>query len=159
MVLKLRGRLAGIDSLMSFRRGYLCTADGRKIARPDFFEVETYYGEPYNKHHLLFCKKNWKGGYSEGLRGLSYCQMKIPEFSLHREIHQTMPDGIIPPDGQTCKRAINDLEYLMDLGYIDCCRDRLTYRLAILITEFEGEAPATVRGLWNQLRIAANYYA
>lgn len=108
-------------------------------------------------HHLLFQGRHWKQGYAKLLREHPYMGKKIPQATLHREIHAKIHD-IPTPNGAECKAAYLKLIELEEQGLIDIVNDPIEKRLDFLIDLWADKCPSTVAILAWQREIVAKFY-
>lgn len=116
--------------------------------------------DPYvkNVHHLCWIGARWNSHYhTKLLRNYWYCQVYIPKNTLHRWIHQDIPNGLSVPSETTARSVYNRLLEMEKLGELSP-KDNIIVRLELLISLFGDNDPATVRGLEQQLRIANQFY-
>lgn len=107
-------------------------------------------------HHLLYQKRFYYTGYAKRLREHPYCGAYIPQMTLHREIHQAIPNVPIP-DGKYCKQAYEAIENWLEAGYI-AMNDPVEKRIDILIKCFRVNCPKTAKALTEQKKIVARFY-
>lgn len=108
-----------------------------------------------DRHHLLWCRRDWRIGYAHALREHWYFRMAIPKNTLHARIHESI--ACIPvPSGTSAKEAFRQLTFLETYGAIHKS-DSIEKRLKLLIALFDCQEPATADALKQQLRIVQEY--
>ena len=117
------------------------------------------YFNPHKKdcHHLLWMARNYNNGWAKALRGHEYLKVMIPQMTLHREIHQLIPN-IPPPDGKACHLAYETIERGLRDGNLDAEYDKIEARLDILIGIWEKQFPDTAKALRAQQQVVSNFY-
>lgn len=87
---------------------------------------------------------------------------KIPMYTLHRKIHETIHD--IPcPNEDVCELIWHELESLRFQGFIDCQRDNIELRLDTIIhllTEYGDNATldVTIATLKWEKQVVRKFY-
>lgn len=86
-----------------------------------------------DNHHLLWPRKLWhKGIWSRRLREHPYMQARIPMYSMHQQIHQTI-NSMPVPNEDICEYCWYELEALRHDGVIDAHTDNIELKLDTLI--------------------------
>lgn len=108
-----------------------------------------------DRHHLLWCRKDWNTGYAHALREHWYLRMTIPKSALHVPIHESVPN-IPVPTSSSAKEAYAQLTLLETYGAIHKS-DPIEKRLKLLIALFDCQEPETAEALKKQLRVVQEY--
>lgn len=110
---------------------------------------------PYDKHHILYIRKEWSKGGLNKLRLHPYCIVSIHRDTLHRYIHTHL--AYIPtPHGRVVKDILFHLDYLERYGAISP-DDSIEKRLTVLIALFECIEQPTADALKEQLRLVHEF--
>ena len=109
----------------------------------------------FDKHHLLWCRRDWRTGYAHALREHWYLRMVIPKNTLHARIHESIAN-IPVPTGVSAREAYTQLMNLETYGAIHK-NDPIEKRLKLLIALFDCQEPETAYALKQQLRIVQEY--
>lgn len=108
-------------------------------------------------HHILFQGRHWKCGWAKTLREHAYCGARIPQRTLHREIHSKIHD-IPTPNGDDCRVAVEALNSWLESGYISV-DDRLDKKIEMIAKCFRAKCPATTSMLDWQKEIVSKFYS
>lgn len=108
-----------------------------------------------NHHHLLWPRAKWKKGYIKRLRENAYCRILIPQYTVHKEIHETIREIPLPRE-TSAKYVIERLQELEHYGGISN-KDPLEKRLLVLIALFDYIEPDTTEALRRQLNVVRRY--
>ena len=111
----------------------------------------------YDYHHILFQGRHWKCGWAKILREHPYCGAKIPQGTLHREIHSKIHD-IPTPNGPECKIAVEAINNWLESGYISM-DDRLDKKIETIAKCFRAKCPATTAMLDWQREVVSKFYS
>lgn len=111
---------------------------------------------PYDRHHILYIRKEWNKGRLNKLRLHPYCIVPMDRDSLHRYLHVHL--ACIPaPSGGVVDSVLMQLEFLERYGAISQ-EDDVEKRITVLIALFECIAQPTADALKEQLRIIREFY-
>jgi hypothetical protein len=111
---------------------------------------------PFDKHHILYIRKEWSKGKLDKLRLHPYCIISLDRDTIHRYLHVHL--ACIPaPSGRVVDPILEQLELLEKYGAISQ-EDSLEKRLTILIALFECIAQPTADALKEQLRLTREFY-
>lgn len=110
---------------------------------------------PLDRHHLLWTRRKWRGGYAGKLRAFWYLRVPIPRATLHRHIHENMV-GIPKPNELLCKSALEMLEELDRRGVLHK-EDSIELRLKLLICMLDNGDSPTARALRKELELVESY--
>lgn len=106
-------------------------------------------------HHLCYQRKNWQRGHLRQLRDYWYCKVLIPRDTLHKYIHQNLPDIPAPKD-LNAKNALEQLEKLETYNAISEY-DSVERRLKILAALFDCCDQDTADAFRKQLALIYEY--
>lgn len=110
---------------------------------------------PFDRHHILYIRKEWNKGKLELLRLHPYCIIPLHRDTIHRYLHVHL--ACVPaPSGKVVDEILEQLKYLEEYGAIsrdDCIEKRLT----VLIALFECIAQPTADALKEQLRLVREF--
>lgn len=109
-----------------------------------------------DKHHILFQRKSWSGGYKGELRRYWYCGAFIPKNTLHHYIHEELSRVPVPRES-SCKEVLYHLRLLNKQGVIHE-EDSIQKKLRVLIALFDCIEQPTADALRKQLEIVDRYY-
>lgn len=110
---------------------------------------------PLDRHHLLWTRRKWRGGYAGKLRAFWYLRVSIPRVTLHRYIHENMV-GIPKPNESLCRGALEALEELDRRGVLKK-EDSINKRLRLLICILDTGDSSTAKALKKQLELVELY--
>lgn len=111
---------------------------------------------PYDRHHILYIRKEWNKGKLNKLRLHPYCIVPMDRDSLHRYLHVHL--ACIPaPSGGVADSVLMQLEFLERYGAIGQ-EDDVEKRITVLIALFECIAQPTADALKEQLHIIREFY-
>lgn len=109
----------------------------------------------YDTHHIFFPRKSYTEDPWDILRNFYYCKITIPKYTIHDEIHETIP-SIPPPDNFSAIRVLDGLLLLRKQGGI-ADDDPAEKRLKVLIALFDCSNQPTADALRQQLEIVQKY--
>ena len=107
-------------------------------------------------HHLLFPRHDWSRGAAHLLRNETYYRLFIPKTSLHRHIHQAIPN-IPVPSLDDCHDAWERLQFARKHHRVDILHDSPERRLDFLIHVWSKNYPAVADALEHELNLFATY--
>lgn len=111
---------------------------------------------PFDKHHILYIRKEWNKGKLDKLRLHPYCVILLDRDTIHKYLHIHL--ACIPaPSGHVVDYVLQQLDYLEKHGSISQ-KDCLEKRLIVLIALFECIAQPTADALKEQLRLVREFY-
>ncbi len=114
-------------------------------------QKRVYRNNAKDLHHLLWPRRDWKGGAIWELRKHWYCSVLVPRDTVHREIHHYVKK-IPTPKYCNAKSALAQLNYLEKYGALHK-DDPIEKRLKVLIALFECADEETADALKAQLEI------
>lgn len=112
--------------------------------------------DPFDRHHILYIRREWNKGKLELLRLHPYCIIPLDRDTIHRYLHIHL--ACIPaPSGRVVDGILEQLKYLEDHKAIGP-QDSIEKRLTVLIALFECIAQPTADALKEQLRLVREFY-
>lgn len=110
-----------------------------------------------NLHHLLWLRAKWdKNTYARAIRHNWYFKVLIPAETLHKAIHQEIPNGIPMPSVGELKEACMLLAEMDRNGDLRE-DDNVMIRSLVLTTLFDKDT-ATYKALRKQYDIIVEFY-
>lgn len=111
---------------------------------------------PFDRHHILYIRKEWNKGKLDKLRLHPYCIIPLHSDTIHRYIHVHL--ACIPaPSGGVVDSVLMQLDFLERYGAIGQ-EDDIEKRLTVLIALFECIAQPTADALKEELRLVREFY-
>lgn len=121
------------------------------MKKPKVKKVKT----PFDRHHILYIRKEWNKGALNRLRLYHYCIVPVHRDTLHRYIHTHL--AYIPaPRGVIAQDVLEHLELLKKYGAIGD-DDPIEKRLTVLIALFDCAEQPTADALREQLRLVHEF--
>lgn len=110
---------------------------------------------PFDRHHLLWIRKEWSKGKLNKLRLHPYCIISLRRDTIHIFIHTHL--ACIPvPDQYIVDEILEQLHSLEEQGIISL-DDPIEKRLKVLISLFDCKEQATTDALKEQLRLVYEF--
>lgn len=109
-------------------------------------------------HHLLWSRHDWQNGYASELRSHPYFGIRIPQDSLHRQIHLEI-SNIPVPGGEACHKALEALNLAVEQKQVAISQDSPQERINFLLEIWDGVASTrrTVAALIEELMVFQAY--